>query len=449
METDGNKSNYKSDLLVTSVAEIVNIALRAAISVVLARALGVAGRGEYALIFLIPGIFLSFTSFGLGEASATLIGRKEHSGREVAGVMNLFLVFLTVAMALVYFPLGGWILELAGKDVKQLGYWLGFSIIPLTLFWGNNASVLLGLGRVKQVGLGRVGNNALFLVVALAVSASKGALTVYTALYIFIAASALEIGYLLSYIARDAGFSFVFKKGILKKQLSFGMRFFAGTVFNQLNKRLDAYLVFFFLGNSGLGVYVVAVGLAEFLLAVPTVISRAAFSVSARSAGGNSAALFSASIRQTFYLLFIFSLLLLALLKPAIRLLYGADFLPAFLPCAILLPGIIALGLSVVLGYILMGQNMPDEVARASFLSCLFTVALDLALIPGYGVAGASIASSVSYAVGAVYLLLIYTRRFNVPVGELFVIRKEDLSFGVNLAEKMFLKRILKKNEPA
>lgn len=424
-------SGYRSDLISTSVAEAGNILLRALISVVLARALGVAGRGEYALIFLIPGIFLSFTSFGLGEASATLIGRKEHPGRDVAGVLNLALALLTFALALVYFPLGGWIRELSGKGVGAITYALGFAVIPLTLFWGNNASVLLGLGRVKQVGWGRFGNNAFFLAGAGVVMALTGPLTVYSALAVFVVAGALEIAYLLYFVQKDAGFSLSLKPEILKKQLTFGAKFFVGTVFNQLNRRLDAYLVFYFLGNPGLGIYVVAVGLAEFLLAVPTVYSRVAFSVSARSRGEEGLAVFSSAIRQTFHLLLLCALGMAFILKPAIGFLYGDSFGSALMPCLILLPGIVALGVSVVLGYVLMGQNLPDKVAMASFISCFFTVILDILLIPRYGVAGASVASSVSYAAGAGYMLLVYSRHFNISAAQLLFPSKGELdSFG-------------------
>ena len=214
----------------------------------MARALGPTDRGEYSLALLIPGLFLTLTSFGLGEASAILIGQNRYPIERVVGSLLTYNILISVCLAGVYFGFSHLIVALTHNNIHMQLYSLGFLYIPLMLFWGNLSAVSLGLGQVRQVGYGRLLNNAIFLALIVALYFTVK-LTPIMTLWFFIAGGVVEIGYLIYYVRRQTRLALFFDLDIMKEQMKFGVKFMLGGIFSQLNRRLNSYLVVLYLGN--------------------------------------------------------------------------------------------------------------------------------------------------------------------------------------------------------
>jgi O-antigen/teichoic acid export membrane protein len=92
--------------------------------------------------------------------------------------------------------------------------------------------------------------------------------------------------------------------------------------------------------------------------------------------------------------------LLLALLggRLLIRLAYGGAFDPAFTAVVWLLPGIGCMAVNMVFMNFLASCGMPLVAVYSPLVALVVNVALNLALIPRMGFAGAALASSVAYA---------------------------------------------------
>lgn len=419
-----NHGDFHLDVMVTGLVEIANMLIRLLISVILARSLGAEGRGVYALALAAPGLLLNFTSIGLGEATTVLLGKQKYSRDRIIGSMNLMLVVMALAGFAVYFGFSSLILKALRFNIPPGLYLLSFFIFPLTLFWGGNASAALGLSMVRKLAWGRFLNNFFFL--ALVSLTSFYGASVSRVVAVFILASLLENAYLLYFIGRRSKISVCFDPAVIKDQLSIGWRYFWGGIFLQVTRRLDIFLVNFFMGAGPLGVYAVAFSVAEFVLTVPSVYSRAAFSASAASREQEGFSVSNAAVRQTLFLMMFFSLALAVVLKPLIIRLYTAEFLSAVTPALILIPGVIMLGFSTLMGYIFTGYGRPQEITRAAAVSCAATVVLDLVLIPKYGLNGAAAASAAAYSLGALYFLRAYLEFARVPVSEILVIRRND-----------------------
>lgn len=417
---------YRSNIIVTSLIEIAIILVRTLIGIIVARMLGPAGRGEYALALLIPGFFIIFTALGFGEASATLIGKEKYDKEEVLGCLMTYVASVTVIVGLVYYAFQRPILNLVHHGISAHVYFFSFLLVPLQLVWGSISSVLLGIGIIKKISYGRFLNNLIFFCTIVLVS-SFYRLTPFIALFFFICSWTAEVLYLYHCLDGQIHVSLRFNRNILKEQFHFGVKLFWHSIFLQLNRRLDSYILAYFRGNYSLGIYTVAVGLCEFVLTIPTVFSRVAFSLSVRDNTLESRNITTISIRQITFLLVTSTLILAVCMKPLILLLYGSKYLEAFRPALLLLPGIISLGLSDMLGAILVGQSKPQQQAIASGVSCAVTIVLDLILIPRFGVSGASMASTIAYTTSAAYLIWVYKDLSQVSLKEMLVIRSEDL----------------------
>lgn len=427
-------SDFHLDVLVTGFVEVCNILLRFFISILLARSLGSEGRGVYALALAAPGLLLGFSNIGLGEATTVLIGKGKFPRERVIGSMNLLMLGIGLTGMAVYFGLSPLILKALKHSLPFEVYALAFLVFPLTLFWGGNASVALGLSMVRRLSLGRFLNNAVFFIVILALH-FKG-MRVNAVLGVFIFSLLAENAYLLYFIKKKSGIGLCYSPEIIKEQFSLGWHVFWGGVFLQVTKRLDIFLVNFFSGPGQLGIYVVAFSAAEFLLTVPGVYSRAAFSSAAVSKGGEGFSTSNAAVRQSLFLMAVMAVLLALAMRLFILKAYTAEFLPAVLPALILLPGAIMLGFGTLLGNIFTGYGRPQEISRSAVLSCAVTVILDFALIPRYGILGAAAASTVAYGAGTARLLFSYVRLSNSPVSEVLLIRGEDF--------RMYKTRLLK-----
>jgi len=84
--------------------------------------------------------------------------------------------------------------------------------------------------------------------------------------------------------------------------------------------------------------------------------------------------------------------------KPLIRLVYSLAFVDAYTPMLVLLPGVILLGGAKILTNELAGWGYPHYNSINAGGAFIVTVILNLTLIPRYGILGAALASSISYA---------------------------------------------------
>ena len=103
---------------------------------------------------------------------------------------------------------------------------------------------------------------------------------------------------------------------------------------------------------------------------------------------------------QRYSLFFItpFVLLLLLFPKLIINLLFGAAYVQGYLAMMILSLGIVFLSVSTIRQTVLMGVGHPHTVTWIVFVGTFVNIALNLILIPVWGINGAAIATTLSYA---------------------------------------------------
>jgi len=432
--------DFRNNVIVTGVTQFLIVLCYLIISIILARAFTVEGRGIYSLALLVPSFLAIFISFGIGEATANLLGKEKYPKDKIIGCLHSYILIYSVISAVIYYGLAQFILRILKHNLSWQLYYVSFMIIPIGYFWNGYSAVLLALGKIKQVGVGRLINNLFFITLCLASFSIFKPLPLI-AIAIFIIAYIIELIYFAYVIKEYIKVGFCFNKRIMKEQIIFGLKFSLGTIFANINKRLDTFFVNAFVGIYGVGLYAIAVGLTEFLLNIPHIFGRVAFSYTV-SLKDSSGTLTTKAIRQSMFLLFVISILLGVFLKWIIQVFYTDKFSGALLPAMILLPGIVTLGLSIIIGLILTGCGKPEESAKAMGISSIFTVILDLVLIPRFGIIGASFASTVSYTCSACYLLIAYKKFSHKTISEILFIKSDDFKdYLIELKKFVFWKK--------
>ena len=93
----------------------------------------------------------------------------------------------------------------------------------------------------------------------------------------------------------------------------------------------------------------------------------------------------------------------------------------------ILLPGMWFLGTGTVVGGDLRGRGRPGLASAVAGIAVVVTVALDLALIPPFGIVGAAVASVAAYSVFGLVSLAVLSRVSGIPVRTLVIPTVADL----------------------
>jgi O-antigen/teichoic acid export membrane protein len=172
-----------------------------------------------------------------------------------------------------------------------------------------------------------------------------------------------------------------------------------------LHLRVDMFVVKSVVGTEALGQYSLTVSLAEAFMLVTD--SLATVLLSRQLSGGLREAANSALAGARAVALFGVVALLGwgALGSPAIRLAFGSEFLPAFQPLMLLLPGIVLLGMQRMCGGTVLMAGRPWTLTSLQSLAFALNLGLNLWWVPRFGLSGAALASTLSYAVLAAAVL--------------------------------------------
>jgi len=183
---------------------------------------------------------------------------------------------------------------------------------------------------------------------------------------------------------------------------------------------------------------------------VPSALNTILFPRLTKTALPKEAAQLAArAFRLILVLLVIVSGIALALIKPAVYLLYGVEFLPLVMPFLILIPGVVIAGATSPFMQYFMSIDRADLSITLPLLPLVLQLVLSLFLIPKIGPEGAALA----YTCGLVLLSFISTWMFlrisGCTLKQDLMIRRQDLYFlyGFVTNEARKAKRVLVKHQ--
>ncbi len=392
-------------------ARVVRYAVGFVTSFVLARVLGPAGRGAYYIVILTPTTLVALGQLGLPSAVSFFAGR----GRSGAALQRTSLVLAVVlsvvlmGVTLLALPwLQETVLQAAPPDLVRIA----LLSLPFQFLASFAGSALIGRQVMRNYNLILVAQSILILalVIVLVGILNLGAFGAVIANVLTAGAAAVAIALELRRTVRadpdESG-----RPGLRMGELAgYGARSYPGSVAGFFNYRADVFLLSALLGDPrAIGLYSVAVSLAELTFFVPDSVATVFFPRVASSDRRTADELAPAVARFTVLLTALAAIGLIPVGFAAVYLIVPAFVasLPAFL---ILLPGILALSLSKVLSSYVNGLGLPQRVALVSSVALVINLAANLLLIPQLGFLGAAFASLISYSMHAAMLLVIAVR---------------------------------------
>ena len=200
----------------------------------------------------------------------------------------------------------------------------------------------------------------------------------------------------------DAAFS--------REALAFGLRGQAGNILQYVGLRLDLLLVPAFLTLQAGGLYFVAVRVSDAVGQIGTAASSLLFPRVAAEDDRSETRLTERVARMTILGVAVVAALIGVAADPLLRVVFGGEYATGATALQVLLAGVVPLSLCRVLVADLKGRGRPGLASLGSMAMAVATVALDIVLIPAWGLVGAAVASLLGYGLGAVALAAAYHR---------------------------------------
>ncbi|MDA0335533.1 MAG: polysaccharide biosynthesis C-terminal domain-containing protein [bacterium] len=173
--------------------------------------------------------------------------------------------------------------------------------------------------------------------------------------------------------------------------------------------RSDIYLVRHFLGAEVLGVYAIAVVIAEMMQRGPNIAGAVMLPKVLRGIDDDHGMSLAIS-RWTFAFSLLSAAAIVVFGAPLIEWIFGTPFAGAYTPLVWMLPGLIASGYGSVLNTKLAGQGYPPVTMWAPGAALAMNVVLNLLLIPRHGLIGAALSTSIAYGLWAAIVTIAYQR---------------------------------------
>jgi O-antigen/teichoic acid export membrane protein len=382
-----------------------------ATSILMSRLLGRDGKGIYYAVATLPTMLSTFGVIGLPSAVNYFAGRGMSVSSLIRAAYILTAAISVVLVGLVWFllpALEGSILS-AARDHDDL-LRLIVLVIPLGILTSFGGSILYGRQEVRayniiQISMAAVTFTWAVIVVGIMGQGVRGA--VYGSVLVAVTMAVLVMAAVHRLGRRRTEGPQVSYRGLA----SYGARLYPGSLFGYFSYRADTYILQAVTANSSgpLGLYSLAVTMDELVFYVPDSVSTLFLPRVAGATVEDSSRMVGRVGRLTMLLTVAVAICLIPAAIVGVHLVLPAfvDCLPAFL---VLLPGVVSLSVAKVMTSYVGGRGRPGLVAIGTMISVLLNVALNLVLIPMYGIVGAALASVISYSIQAAFALFFASR---------------------------------------
>jgi glycosyltransferase involved in cell wall biosynthesis/O-antigen/teichoic acid export membrane protein len=385
---------------------------------ILARQLGVQGRGELAAVtapFLLVTII---AMLGLPDAVTYLVSRRDISHRAGVWTAGIMLTASGIVSTVILIALAPW---LSGGDprLQQLMVVAALAVTP-TIILGALRGGAGGIQAWNRVNLEKYAT-ALLRIIAIFAAALLGVLSVESASLITVLAPILGFAAYFGLTSTNAGRLAAGRPG---EMLRYGSRVWIGSMSGIILNKLDQVLMVPLAGALQLGLYAAASAVADAALLANNAVRDVAFSTETREATGDR---LTAAARRSFLVSILVAGTICATAWLWFPWLFGQDFAAGVGPVVILA---IASALGVpgsIAGAGLSARGRPGIRSMALVIAAAINFVLLLILVPHTGAYGAAWATLVGNVIASNINIIASRRLFGMQIRDFYLVRLSDV----------------------
>ncbi|MDO8626336.1 MAG: flippase [Candidatus Magasanikbacteria bacterium] len=372
-----------------TVASVLQKAISFVYFTIVARIIGVENTGQYFFALAFASVFAVVADFGMGPILTREMARTpERSERYVNNLLLSKLLFGAVAFI---FIIGFANLLNYGSALKLLIYMAG-----VTMFFDNLQTVFYSTFRahknLKVEAVGLVVSQFLTLCFGTVALLSRAPLVYLIASYT--AASLIMVCY-GAYMVKTRlhlKLNFEFDWSILRFFLKYSWAFAAAAILSRLYAYTDSIFISKILPPAHLGWWSVPYKIAFAWQFIPVAVATSLYPVFSRHFKDveKIRETFIKAWRYLFMVVFPLALGIIAVARPLVLKLYGAEFEPSIIVLQVLMLSLIFGFLSFISGAVLNASNRQNTQTVLMGVALIVNVILNLLLLPRYGLVGAA-----------------------------------------------------------
>lgn len=398
-------------------------------SVLSAWALGAEGRGDLAIVTMFPFVFALLAGIGLPFAHRYFMARRP---RWSSAVVTFSVAFCIVVGSLFIVVSEFVVPAYVGERSTEVMWLLRLFLlnIPVLMLTEMFRGILEGARLFGWLGAARI---------AFIATQAIGYLFFwwFGGLTLTVAVVIITVGQLFCLTIETAGIwremrpRFEWNMRVLRRELSYGIRSYPGILTEYGVLRLDQILLAGIASSTVIGLYMIAVALAEITATLASSVADAIMpEVAASRSSEKSTLLLGKSLRLTIYAHILVLIPLWFAAPLVLRLIYGAEFAAAAGAFRVLLVASVFWSAGVIATSGLNGFGFPGLSTTARLASAIVTVAALLLLLPAWGIMGAAAASLLGYAVLLAVALFWLRRKQKENFWLALRPRRDDFSFN-------------------
>ncbi len=441
-----NLKHLASNSLYTVSRQALSAILVLGISVLLANLLGPEEFGLYSLAILLPLMVTQFTNLGIRQSVTYHIGRRDYPLPQIIGTSLIFVFIVSVLATAGAAGLIIWAREILFPNISQTILVGVLLAIPFLLIAHCAQGIFVGLQDFKIYNLLTLLPDLSFLLLILLLTILSDISLVTTIIaYVLSRFIMLPIAHNKLLKKRNIAIDWRLNLTYLRQSLFYGTKIYLGNITAFINYRLDQFLVVFFLGPVQLGIYAVAVTLSEGLSLLSGGISTVLLPriVALEDSPTVQQETTSLVTRHMVIISALISVVLFFSSDLIVKTLYPEDLQSASLVLKLLLPGIFATSVARILATDVAARGYPELNLYGGTIGIITNLVLNLILIPRLGIAGAAIATSISYSLNSLLKMIIYLRLSKVGIYKVLLIQSSDFVIYKQLILNLSAQRLL------
>jgi O-antigen/teichoic acid export membrane protein len=428
--------SFAATVVSTASTRAALVPLALATSILTARVLGPHDRGVLSLLTTMAATLTVLSRLGIYSANIYMI---RHERRDPSAVTSNALVFASLLGAL---GVGGALLAARSGMAGALGETgllllvLALAVVPLELSIAYARSVLHALHRFGADNA-RTLAGALLSLVATFVALVVFQAGLVGALAVTLGTAAVMACWLVSSVRRACrGFGRL-DPGLLGATLRYGVKSYVQTLASFLHRRLDVYLLALYLSPEHVAYYAIASRVGEMTLLVPETVGQVFFPRAAARTAPAQGAETAAVLRHVLVLSGVIAVAVFLAGELLIVGLYGEAYAPAVAALGLMLPGYVMTALLTIVNRDLMARNKQQVNIAGNVVALAANVGLNVLLIPRWGIAGAALASTLSFSLAAVALMAFFLRETRSGLGAVLRFTASDVRYYRALLERL------------
>ena len=409
-------------------AKLITVAANFLLSVVIARALGPEGKGAHALVIQVVSVLVVVLGLGLNTANVYYVARRQVTPQS-ASANSVLLVLVTGAMAAVVS-----LVFISGPLAPDPPYSVAMAGAASALFVSTMLFSWLGAIAVGRAGLKPQAAAGIWSTVVVLLGAVLLWWTgVLTPLLAVLLGAAGQVVAIIAVVRLSGGglLSLTPSRSALRQMLRYSAKSYVVDLVRYLHLRVDILLLGWMTDLATVGVYSVAVSLAEVARYVPNVMSSALFARASQVSHEEGLALCARVSRLTVAVVLASSVALGVLGPVILPAVFGARFAGAVAPFLVLVPGVALIAIAEVPSSYLFSREVIYW--RSAAVLVAFNVIANLVLIPRLGAVGAAMASLVTYALFSAVIVGLMRRTSGLSLREILVPGADDVRVAVQV----------------